>query len=212
MKIQQRSGIFFGKALAWEPGMSQLSPALGTMKMLGLLQTQAQAQAQTQTDAPPAAAPAKSSGFSFHDFLSIINPLQHLPIIGTLYRAITGDKIGIPEKIAGDTLYGGLLGAVTSIADAAFEAITGKDVGDTVLALFTGKHDSDKPVAVAANTQTPAAATPDIPATDFSYQALSDAMAAKGIDNTLSQRALAAYRRSMILPVAQQNTVLAAAQ
>jgi hypothetical protein len=176
--------------------MPQLSPALGTLKMLGLPQTQAQA----------AAAPTKGPGFTFHDFLSIINPLQHLPVIGTLYRAITGDKIGTPEKIAGDALYGGLLGAVASIADSAFEAITGKDVGDTVLALFTGAHDS-QPVAVAANTQAPAAVTPDA-----NYQALSDALASTGVDNTLSQRALAAYQKSMILPMAQQNTVLAAAQ
>src|ERR1700749_1444367 len=99
--------------------------------MLGLPQTQAQA----------AAPPASGSGFSFHDFLSIINPLQHLPVIGTIYRAITGDTIGTPEKIAGDTLYGGLWGAVASIADTAFQALTGKDVGDTMLALFTGSHD-----------------------------------------------------------------------
>ena len=81
--------------------------------MLGLPQTQAQAAAATPAGAGP--------GFSFHDLLSIINPLQHLPVIGTLYRAVTGDTIGTPEKIAGDTLYGGLWGAVASIADAAFE-------------------------------------------------------------------------------------------
>ena len=117
---------------------------------------------QPQTPGTPA---ASSSGFSFHDLLSIVNPLQHLPVIGTLYRAITGDTIGTPEKIAGDTLYGGLWGAVASVADAAFQALTGKDVGDTVLAMFTGNHDS-KPAAVAANTAAaPATATPANPAT-----------------------------------------------
>src|SRR5471030_3214362 len=128
--------------------------------MLGLPQTQAQA----------AATPVAGGDFSFHDLLSIINPLQHLPVIGTLYRAVTGDSIGTPEKIAGDTLYGGLWGAVASIADAAFEKITGKDVGDTVLALFTGGHDS-KPVAVAANTSpAPVPNTPAAPAaTDANY-------------------------------------------
>jgi hypothetical protein len=90
---------------------------------------------------------ASSSGFTFHDFLSIINPLQHIPVIGTLYRAITGDKIGVPEKIAGDALYGGLWGAVSGLADAAFQAATGKDFGDTVLALFTGNHYSATQVA-----------------------------------------------------------------
>ena len=27
----------------------------------------------------------------FHHLLDVINPLQHLPLVGTLYRAITGD-------------------------------------------------------------------------------------------------------------------------
>ena len=68
----------------------------------------------------------------------MINPLQHLPVVGTIYRAITGEHIGPIEKIAGDTLYGGLWGAVTAIADVAFEAVTGKSVEDTVLAWFKG--------------------------------------------------------------------------
>jgi hypothetical protein len=176
--------------------VSQLSPALGTLKMLGLPQ---QLAANSAT-----AAPGSGLGFSFHDFLSIINPLQHLPVIGTLYRAITGDTIGTPEKIAGDALYGGVWGAVAGVADAAFQAITGKDVGDTVLALFTGHH--DVPVAVAGNA--PAAGAVPTPPTDSNYLALTAALAQKGVDSDLTQRALLAYQKSMTLP----NTVLAAAQ
>jgi hypothetical protein len=189
--------------------VNQLSPALGTLKMLGLPQTQAQVSA-----AAPAA--SSGSGFSFHDFLSIINPLQHLPVIGTLYRAVTGDTIGTPEKIAGDALYGGLWGAVASIADAAFEKITGKDIGDTVLALFTGKHDSP-PVAVATNTPPSASMVPASMATTApgaDYVDLTAALARNGVDSDLSRRALQAYQKSMALPAyaAFSNTVLAAAQ
>ena len=36
-------------------------------------------------------APFGSDGFSFLDVLDIINPLQHLPVISTLYRQVTGD-------------------------------------------------------------------------------------------------------------------------
>ena len=71
-------------------------------------------------------------------------------MVGTLYRAITGDKIGAVEKIAGDTLYGGLWGAVGSVADVAFETATGKDFGATMLALVTGSHDATTAVADAA--------------------------------------------------------------
>ena len=82
---------------------------------------------------PPGASPAASttasaadSQFTFHDLLDIVNPLQHLPVIGTIYRAITGEHIGTVEKIAGDTLYGGMWGAISSVADSMFEAATGK--------------------------------------------------------------------------------------
>src|SRR3569833_424033 len=103
------------------------------------------APAQPQADQKPQ---SKSSDwdFSFHNLLDIINPLEHLPIIGTIYRAITNTHIGVPERIAGDALYGGLWGAVSGAADAVFEAVTVKDFGSTVLALFTG-HGHDKAVA-----------------------------------------------------------------
>ncbi|MDP6473864.1 MAG: hypothetical protein QF894_03030 [Alphaproteobacteria bacterium] len=34
-----------------------------------------------------------ADGFGFDDFLDLINPLQHIPIISTIYREITGDTI-----------------------------------------------------------------------------------------------------------------------
>jgi hypothetical protein len=175
--------------------MTQLSPLASSLKAPALPQTQA-------SPGTPAA-PGGAWDFSFHNLLSIINPLQHLPVIGTLYRAITGDTIGTPEKIAGDTLYGGLWGAVASLADSAFQAVTGKDIGDTVLAFFTGDHGST-PVAVAANA--PPAATANQP--NASFTALQASLVQKGVDNELAQRALAAYQKSMLLP----GTVLAAAQ
>jgi hypothetical protein len=164
--------------------MPQLYPATGAMKPMNLPQTQA----------PSSAPAAESGGFSFHDLLSIVNPLQHLPVIGTLYRAITGDTIGTPERIAGDTLYGGLWGAVSSIADSAFQALTGKDVGDTILALFTGSQNKS-PVAIAGNV-TPA---PKARA-DTGLTALSTSLNQKGVDADTARRALAAYRKSIALP------------
>jgi hypothetical protein len=158
--------------------------------------------------APAKADAAADSGwdFTFHNLLSIVNPLQHLPVIGTLYRAITGDKIATPEKIAGDALYGGLWGAVSSIADTAFEAVTGKDFGDTVLALFTGS--SDKPAAAVAAASPATASTPTPLPASADILALTDALARKGVDSDIAQRALSAYRRS----VTPQGTLLAIAQ
>lgn len=109
-----------------------------------------------QLAAPPAqakTAEAKSeSGFSFGDLLDIINPLQHIPVVSTLYRHLTGDKIGTPEKIAGDTLYGGLTGLACSIGDTLFAELTGKSVGDTVYAAIIG--DDDEPATGVAQNDT----------------------------------------------------------
>ena len=131
-----------------------------------------------------------SLGATFEDLLDIVNPLQHLPVVGTLYRAVSGDKMATVPKIAGDTLYGGLWGAVGALADTAFEAITGKDFGATVLALFTDTFDGDKPVVLAQNA---AANLPQAPSEELAF---SNALAAKGLDSALSARALYAYRRS----------------
>lgn len=169
--------------------------------------------AATSVASAPAAATAdqkpasKSSDwdFSFHNLLDIINPLEHLPIIGTIYRAITHTHIGVPERIAGDALYGGLWGAVSSVADAAFEAVTGKDFGSTVLAFFTGSHHSTAVASNAANipnvTVTPAVQLPSM-ASDQSPDmvALQSSLARNGVDSELAQRALSAYRKSILLP------------
>ena len=129
--------------------------------------------APTAPVTPPAQAqvapPAKSDDgwdFSFKNLLDVINPLQHIPVISTIYRKLTGDIPALPEKIAGDTLYGGVVGFLSSIADTAYEALTGKDFGDSVLALFTGGDKSaasvatNKPVSSASVAALSGPATP----------------------------------------------------
>ncbi|MGB6086494.1 MAG: hypothetical protein WBF74_07845, partial [Parvibaculum sp.] len=32
--------------------------------------------------------------FGFSDFLDVINPLQHIPIVSSIYRELTGDELG----------------------------------------------------------------------------------------------------------------------
>lgn len=64
--------------------------------------------------------------FGFADALDIVNPLQHLPGIGWLYREISGDTIGAPAAIAGGALFGGPVGFVGAILAAAFESLSGE--------------------------------------------------------------------------------------
>ena len=75
--------------------------------------------------------------FTFGDFIDVINPLQHLPVVGTLYRHFTGDEISSSSRIAGSTLFGGPLGFVLGAANAFVDNLTGRDVGEHVMA-FAG--------------------------------------------------------------------------
>lgn len=78
-------------------------------------------------------------GFGFDDFLDIINPLQHIPLISTLYREITGDELSPGSRIIGGGLFGGGIGLAASVVNSVIEIETGKDVGEHVLALFSGE-------------------------------------------------------------------------
>ena len=109
----------------------------------------------TNTPATPAAAKPNASahqGLSFGDLLDIVNPLQHIPIVNTLYRKLTGDEMSPTAEIAGGALFGGVVGAASSIADVLFTQATGKNFGDTVLG-WLGFEDKNPPVQL-AKTQT----------------------------------------------------------
>jgi hypothetical protein len=161
----------------------------------------------TPATKPATEAPTDSDSdwhVSFDDVLDVVNPLQHLPIVGTVYRAISHDQIKTPEKIAGDTLYGGLWGLAGSVADTAFEKLTGHNFGDTVLAMLTGHYDDAKPSAVAkADEPKPATATaapqPAVApaqAASMNETMLTASLNRAGADNDMTQRALYAYRRA----------------
>src|SRR5690606_24297855 len=146
----------------------------------------------------------------FDDLLDIVNPLHHLPVVGTLYRALSDDTISAIPKIAGDTLYGGLWGALSAVADTIFTAVTGRDFGSTMLALVTdelgldGHSKDDAAMRVADNADapaaTPAATLAATPAATLAALAddgwqitpasasLAAALAARGTDTQLATR------------------------
>ena len=75
---------------------------------------------------------------TFGDVLQAINPLHHLPVIGNVYREMTGETLAPLARVVGGGLFGGVFGALAAIGNAVVEALTGKDVGGQVLALFDG--------------------------------------------------------------------------
>lgn len=96
-------------------------------------------------------------GMSFLDFVDMVNPLQHLPLISTVYREMTGDEIDPGSRLAGGTLYGGPIGLAASAFNVLLEHNTGKDVGEHVVAWFDGEEQdvTDDQNMVAQNGNAP---------------------------------------------------------
>ena len=80
-------------------------------------------------------------GFGIDDVIAAINPLQQLPIISTIYRAITGDTIDVGPRLVGGAIYGGVIGFVSAAVDAAVEGSTGQDIGGNVMSALFGAPD-----------------------------------------------------------------------
>src|SRR5689334_8031360 len=67
-------------------------------------------------------------GLTFKDLLDTVNPLQQLPIIGSIYRELSGDTISTASRLAGGALIGGPIGLLAAAVNSGIEAITGGDI------------------------------------------------------------------------------------
>ena len=96
------------------------------------------------------------------DVLDIINPLQHIPVVSSIYRSVTGDQITGPARIIGDTLFGGPIGFVASLVNAITEEVSGRDLGGNALAALIG-DDAGELTAPEVQTAAAAGATAQAP-------------------------------------------------
>lgn len=133
--------------------------------------TSASGKTTSGTSAFGTPAPGKSSNglklwdggsFDFHDILDVINPLQHLPVVNSIYRAEAGDEIGAVPRILGSMLYGGgligaLIGAASAIVNIVVEHETGKDLGQHIYTALFGEGSASR-----RSTQLAAPKTGDI--------------------------------------------------
>lgn len=78
-------------------------------------------------------------GPGFDDALDLVNPLQHLPGVSSLYRSATGDRVSAGVRMIGGAALGGLPGLAMSAAGALFEAVSGQDPGEAALSLLQGE-------------------------------------------------------------------------
>lgn len=81
-----------------------------------------------------------SDGLSFDDFIDLINPLQHIPIIGNIYRAFTGDQISTGASVLGGALFGGIIGIGAAVVNAIIEEVSGSKISENILAMFNGEE------------------------------------------------------------------------
>ncbi len=84
-------------------------------------------------------------GLTFDDVLDVLNPLHHLPIVGTIYRNLTEDRIDAAPRVMGGTLYGGPIGFVASLFNTVVEAETGRDAAEHAYAFLTGEDETEPP-------------------------------------------------------------------
>ena len=81
------------------------------------------------TNAPRPRPQAARTGF--HVLLAELNPLQYVPVLGTIYRALTGDRIPEEARTVGSLVVSGIIGGPTgvaiSVAETAVEKMAGID-------------------------------------------------------------------------------------
>lgn len=131
------------------------------------------------------------SGSQFLETLvDIVNPLQHIPGVSTIYRAITGDEIAAPARLIGGALFGGPIGFASATANMLLEEATGGDLANHALALVGGLGETPDVAA--------AAFTPTAP------QAAIDLVAADGGLETVPELANAAAPAAAVTPPAPQ--------
>jgi hypothetical protein len=110
--------------------------------------------------------------FSFDDVIDMINPLHHIPIIGTIYREMTGDQIKPVSRIVGDIAYGALSGSllisgIASVVSAAYEQQTGEEptvqIADALFDLKKSKIPDTTPPTMLAQADTASASQAPAP-------------------------------------------------
>ena len=77
------------------------------------------------------------AGDFFDTLLDIINPLQHIPLVSSLYRELTGDEIQPAARVVGGAIFGGPLGFASATANVFVEQASGRDFMEHAVALLT---------------------------------------------------------------------------
>lgn len=111
------------------------------------------------------AVPQNQVEATWQDALDLVNPLQQIPLVGDVYRSVTGEKISGLARVAGGFLWGGLTGGFVAAFTAAYaETHDDQGPGEQAVAALLGT-DKGTPVPPAApvmlaEARPPSAAAP----------------------------------------------------
>jgi len=98
-----------------------------------------------------------SDSFGFADLVDMVNPMHHVPIVGHIYRELTGDEIKPIGKIMGGAAFGGPLGAATGLIDTIITHETGQDMASNAYQMafnaptsrqYDGTHSNQPEIAI----------------------------------------------------------------
>jgi hypothetical protein len=115
---------------------------------------------------PPVApvAPAAAPGLRFGDVLAALNPLHHVPLVGAVYRHVTGATLHPAAQVLGGLVFGGPLGLFAAALGATFTQATGQSpLAATLAALRVGPDAAPPAVAETPAPAIPAPALPEPP-------------------------------------------------
>ena len=62
------------------------------------------------------------TNLTFLDLIDAVNPLQHIPLVSTIYKNVSGDNISDVPKFIGGALYGGPIGLIAALGNYIIEA------------------------------------------------------------------------------------------
>lgn len=88
-----------------------------------------------------AATGSPAGDVSFDEVLEAVNPLQHIPVVSAIYRAVSGHEIGLGPRIIGAAILGGPIGVIIAGITAMFEEATGGTIAEHAKALFDDLYD-----------------------------------------------------------------------
>lgn len=105
--------------------MTWVSPVEGSGRPVDLAALAAAPETGKGTKSPLSKSAETTNALGFGELLDIVNPLQHIPLISNVYRAVTKDQISDGARFAGHALYGIALGGPIGLS-----AMVGYSIGE----------------------------------------------------------------------------------